>query len=704
MNTPDNNKEPIGSPVAIKPVSFRPGRRRRGPQGAFRARWIISSILALLLILLCASAWFVFTARQVVIRIEPETDHISIRGAMAAPKIGEHFLLLPGEYRLKAERQCFRPLDESFKVTDARSQNFVFSMTKLPGRLSVRTHRADDPSIHLPGASVMIDRQEVGQTPTDDLAVNPGQRTVRIRADKYQELTTEIEVTGCGTRKALDLALVPDWSNIEVDSVPTGALVTVNGQAAGATPLTLELAAGKHELVLTAAKFKPWRKVIAVAANEPGSLETIHLQPADGTLTVQTNPAGANVMVGGKFAGRTPLKVNLSPETPHAIHIYKTGYEKANRKIKLTRAESRTLTIALKPKLGIINFTVEPPDAEIVVDGKSMGKVPKQMQLLAVEHRLEIKKQGYQSYRTRITPRPGFAQQVNIRLAAASSGKRNVSRPITMIKAKNGYEMKLIRPRAYAMGSSRREQGRRSNETLRRIDLQRPFYMGIREVTNKEFRQYTTSHHSGKFKTHSLDSPDLPVTGVTWEQAALFCNWLSAREGLTPVYVLKGGKLVSAHPVGTGYRLPTEAEWEYCTRFFKDKADLKYPWGNRFPPGPKSGNFADESAKDLLSVYLMGYNDGYPVISPPAKFEANPLGLYDLGGNVAEWCHDYYTIYPYDSAKLYKDPVGPGEGKHHVIRGSSWQQSSISALRSSYRDYSDGKRKDLGFRVARYLK
>jgi formylglycine-generating enzyme required for sulfatase activity len=704
LKTTDDNKGPIGSPVAIKPVAFRPGRGQRGPQTASRTRWIIGCALALLLIMLCTSAWFVFTARQVVIRVEPEPDLISIQGTMAAPKFGEHFLLRPGEYRLKAERQCFRPLDEGFRVSDAKSQNFVFSMTRLPGLLTVKTHRVDDPAMYLEGATIIIDGQEVGQSPAADLEVKPGRRAVIIRSEKYEELATAIDVSGCGTRQALDLALVPGWSNIEVDSVPTNAVVTVNGQAAGATPLILELAAGEHELVLTAARFKPWREIIVVKANEPRSLETIHLQPADGILTVQTDPVGANVMIGGKFAGRTPLEVNLSPEIRHVIDIYKTGYEKANRKVKLTSAEIRTLTIALKPKLGVINFTVEPPDAEIVVDGKSMGRVPKQMQLLAVEHQLEIRKPGYQTYRTRITPRPGFAQQIKIRLAAASSGKTDARHPLTMIKAKNGYAMKLIRPRGYTMGSSRREQGRRSNETLRSIDLQRPFYIGLREVTNKEFRQYSSNHHSGEFKSHNLNSPELPVAGVTWEQAALFCNWLSTREGLPPIYVLKGGQLVSANPVGIGYRLPTEAEWEYCARFDKEKVDLKYPWGNHFPPGPKSGNFADESARDLLALYLMGYNDGHPAIAPPEKFKANLLGLYDLGGNAAEWCHDYYSIYPYDAAKVYRDPVGPAEGKHHVIRGSSWQQSSISALRSAYRDYSDGKRVDLGFRVARYLK
>jgi formylglycine-generating enzyme required for sulfatase activity len=697
----DNNKEHIGTPVEIKPLSFRPGRRHRGLKSTSRARWIVSLTLAVLLILLCVSAWFVFTARQVIIRIEPEPEQISIQGGMATPKFGDHYLLRPGEYRLQAERQCFQLLDESVTVTDAKSQDFVFAMTKMPGLLSFKAHRSDKPTVSLEGARIFIDGQEVGQTPDTDLEINPGRWSVLIRADNYQDLETELEVNGCGARQTLDLALVPGWSDIAIDSVPRGARIIVNGKFAGSTPLTIEFPAGEHELVLTAEGFKPWREVIAVKANQPRKLETVQLQPADGSLTVRTNPAGANVMVGNSFAGRTPLELKLTAETQHLIHIYKAGYEKANRQVKLISEESKTLTIALKPKLGVLNFVVQPHGAEILVDGKSRGPVPRQMRLVAVEHQIEIKKMGYQSYRTRITPRPGFPQEIRITLTNPSSAKKS---PEMIIKAKNGYELKLVRPSGFTMGSSRREQGRRSNETLRKVNLQRPFYIGIREVTNKEFKQFSAGHNSGKFKTYRLNRPELPVVGVTWEQAALFCNWLSTREALPPVYILKAGKLAAADPVGTGYRLPTEAEWEFSTRFNKNRANWKYPWGNKFPPGPKSGNFADESAKDLLSSYLVAYNDGYPVMAPPAKFKTNQLGLYDLGGNAAEWCHDYYSIYPYDSQKVYKDPMGPEEGKHHIIRGSSWRHSSISVLRSSYRDYSDAKRVDLGFRISRYLK
>jgi formylglycine-generating enzyme required for sulfatase activity len=200
--------------------------------------------------------------------------------------------------------------------------------------------------------------------------------------------------------------------------------------------------------------------------------------------------------------------------------------------------------------------------------------------------------------------------------------------------------------------------------------------MGIQEVTNKEFREFMAQHHSGTFKSKHLNRDDQPVVRITWEQAALFCNWVSAKESLSPAYIKKGEKLIAVEPLNTGYRLPTEAEWEYCARFSHTQTSLKYPWGQQFPPKQLSGNYSDQSAKDLLPNVLKGYNDQYATTAPPAKFKPNGLGLYDMGVN----------------------------GKHHVIRGSGWKHGSIGTLRLAYRSYGDDKREDVGFRVCRYLK
>jgi formylglycine-generating enzyme required for sulfatase activity len=662
---------------------------------------LLITALGTSLLLLCASAWFVFTARQVVIQIAPEPDQISIRGGFPAPKIGDYYLMRPGEYVLEVTKECFETLQNQILVSTEKKQDFEFTMTKQPGRLSFQTHQADEPSIRLEGALILIEGKERGRTPLAELAVKPGRKSITVQAENYQALHTEVKVAGCGELQEFDLALIPGWAEISLQSEPEGASVSVDGKSIGNTPLTLKLLEGRHDLEVQLDRFKPWHTRLAVVANQPQTLETVRLQPADGQLAVRTKPSGANVMLDKIYVGQTPIELSLTADKTHLIHISKAGYEKALRKVKLLSEESKALSVALKPKLGVINFVVQPPDAKLFVDGKPMGPVPTRLRLVAVEHQLEIKKPGYRAYQTRITPRPGFPQEINIALTKLLSSPKA---PAGIIRAKNGYELKLVRPQSFTMGSSRREQGRRSNETLRNIKLQRPFYIGVREVNNKEFRQFLAAHNSGSFRKQSLGRDQLPVVQLTWEQAALFCNWLSVKESLPPVYVTIGGRLTASDPVGIGYRLPTEAEWEYCARFNKNKTEMKYPWGGKYPPPAGSGNFADESARDLLASHLPAYNDGYAVSAPSAKFKANALGLYDLGGNVSEWCHDYYSIYPYNARKVYIDPMGPKEGKHHVIKGSSWMQAGISELRLSYRDYSDTKRSDLGFRIGRYMK
>jgi formylglycine-generating enzyme required for sulfatase activity len=686
--------------LEIEPLSFRADRRSQRAGSLRRHQRFIVPVIGLGLFLLLAAVWFVFTAKQISLAIEPVPDRISIGGSLLAPRFGGRYLLRPGRYILRASKKCYQPLEQPFEVGEAKSQSVEFQMEKLPGRLSVQTHPSDKPTQPLHGARVMIDGQPVGITPLANLEVKAGRRALQIQADNYQDIKTELQITGCAQEQSVDYALVPGWSDVFISSIPQGAAVSVDGHPAGRTPLKIELPQGNYLVALSAEGFKSWTTRLAVGLNQPLSLKDIRLQPADGTLALQTRPPGANVTVDQKFVGETPLEVQFAADIEHEIWISKAGYEKASRRVQVPSGKLKALTVELSPELGIIHFVVEPADAQLRVDGKSYGAVPPKLELVAIGHELEIEKQGYQPYQTRITPRPGYPQEIKIvlsRLEAKPTG------PADAITAKNGYPLRLIHPQPFTMGASRREQGRRANETLRKINLVRPFYMGVREVTNKEFKEFLAGHNSGAFKEQSLSQEDHPVVQVTWEQAAQFCNWLSAKESLPPVYIQKENVLVAAEPLTAGYRLPTEAEWEFCARSTPNQALLKYPWGDLFPPTSPSGNYADISAKDLLPAYLENYNDGYPVTAPVAKFKPSALQLYDLGGNVAEWCHDFYTIYTYNENRIDIDPAGPRQGQHHVVKGSSWQSASISQLRLAFRDYSDGKRADLGFRICRYL-
>lgn len=689
------------TPLKIEPIPFRSKPPSKRPKPVVMFRRIVGVLIGLVLMFLCLSAWFVFTARQVVIDIDPVPERIEFSGSILTPKIGSYYLMRPGKYTLEALKECFLPLDHTFWVGDEKHQNLRLKMQQRPGRLMIRAYDSGNREKHILGAQVYVDGSVVGSTPMENFEIPPGPHHVEIQAENYQNFQTDIGVEGCDKFQEFSLVLLPGWSDITVGSVPVDATVWVDGKSFGKTPLRTQLLPGSYLLEISADGFKTWQQRLVVKPNEPQDIKDVRLQPADGKLTINTQPAGANIIIDGTFVGQTPLTLDLSPDQRHVVQISKVGYEKANRNVRVASAASKQLDVNLKPRRGIVQLSVEPSGTELIIDGKSWGVVPKKLNLIAVEHKLEFKKKGFRPYQIRITPQPGFPKQLTVALKKKEAFQKTA--PLVMT-TQTGYRLKLIRPGAYTMGSSRREQGHRSNETLRKVKLTRPFYMGLKEVSNQAFKEFMAQHNSGLFKSQRLNNASQPAVRVTWEQAARFCNWLSAKSSLPPAYVQQGNTLIAVEPLNTGYRLPTEAEWAYCARFVGKQAFSKYPWGNKFPPVQLSGNYSDQSAKNLLPNVLKGYNDGYVTAAPPGKFKSNFLGLYDMGGNVAEWCHDVYSIYSYDPKKTYVNPSGPKNGKHHVIRGSSWKHGSITTLRLAYRSYGDDKREDVGFRVCRYLK
>jgi formylglycine-generating enzyme required for sulfatase activity len=647
--------------------------------------------------------WYVFTARQVSIKVDPPPEQMVIKGSLIAPRWGTDYLLRPGTYTLWAGRSCYKPLQVNFTVDRDNGAVYEYRMQKQPGRVTLKAYSLNNPEVSVTEAEVFLDGQALGMIPLKEINAPAGRRHIEIRAVKYLPFHLETTVDGCGQHQTLDAALTPAWAVVRVSSRPPGAAVMIDGHAMGQTPTALELTQGTYELQLQASGYNTWTQSLKVTANEPQTLEEIVLTPADGKVHLKSRPAGATVMVARQYAGQTPLELTLPAKKELLVQFSKSGYATVKRHVLLEPNGEETVAVELPPVKGLVHFEVAPLGAELVINGRSMGAVPAKLSLLAVAHRLEIKKEGYISHRTKLTPRPDLPQVIRVTLApVGAAGQADPERMPGIITAPNGSQLTLIRGQAFTMGASRREQGRRANETLRRIVLNRPFYMGVTEVTNKEFRQFSPQHNSGMVKTHTLNLDEQPVVNVTWDQAARFCNWLSEKAALPMAYVEKEGHLAAVVPMTTGFRLPTEAEWSYCARVTAPDKTIKYAWGKGFPPSPRAGNFADYSAKGLLPNVIANYNDGYPATAPTAKFYANGNGLFDMGGNVAEWCHDVYIIYRSKPDHISTDPMGPEAGKLRVIRDAGWKDAGITALRLTYRDYGNKKRDDLGFRICRY--
>jgi formylglycine-generating enzyme required for sulfatase activity len=286
------------------------------------------------------------------------------------------------------------------------------------------------------------------------------------------------------------------------------------------------------------------------------------------------------------------------------------------------------------------------------------------------------------------------AVRANLKLEGPAGMAKSITSP-------QGAELVLVGPGRFTMGASRREPGRRANEVRREVQITRPFYMAVHEVSNREFREFASGHLSGAFGGYNLEIDHHPVVNVTWENAVRYCNWLSEKAGLPPVYVVRGGTLTPRSPLPYGYRLPTEAEWVWAARYPDSATAQKYAWGSSLPVPHQAGNYGDRSAENVLRGSIPDYRDGFPATAPVGSFKANALGIFNLGGNVSEWVQDIYAFAPTAPGTVERDPIGPTTGPFHVIKGASWMDTSVTEIRLSYRDYGNTARPDVGFRIVR---
>jgi formylglycine-generating enzyme required for sulfatase activity len=238
--------------------------------------------------------------------------------------------------------------------------------------------------------------------------------------------------------------------------------------------------------------------------------------------------------------------------------------------------------------------------------------------------------------------------------------------PGNRVASRNGVETVLIPGGTLVMGSRRGE----IDESPHQVSVG-SFYMDRCEVTQEHYeRVMGAGQNPSRWK-----GPRNPVEQIRWPQAIAYCNARSQLEGLTPAYNLETGQCDFE---ASGYRLPTEAEWEYAARagttteysFGDNPAELKrYAWFKGSSPLRRP--------------------------SPVGQKEPNPWGLYDMYGNVCEWCHDFYQEDYYHQSPS-QDPRGPTTGETRVLRGGSWN-SKADECRSAYRLYEAPVYRDICF-------
>jgi len=250
--------------------------------------------------------------------------------------------------------------------------------------------------------------------------------------------------------------------------------------------------------------------------------------------------------------------------------------------------------------------------------------------------------------------------------------------------------LSLVPAGQFLMGSPTTEINRFNNETLHKVTITKPFYLGSIPVTQELWEGLMGNNPSTNTK-----GPKLPITDVSWHDCQLFINKLNA---------LTSG----------GFRLPTEAEWEYACRagttsatFFgetmsPDDANIRVSLSLQALPG-QNAKPKLKFGESEMKKFSAGINFPRPqtILKPPGNYLPNPFGLYDMHGNIWEWCNDWYGVYPKENVV---DPCGPKSAKRRIFRGSSYIAEE-ALLRAAFRgmDSPSEAYRLLGFRIAKTI-
>lgn len=567
-------------------------------------------------------------------------------------------------------------------------KNFPLELSELPGHLVINILGDKN---NLLKTAWKINGRDTTRSAMLDLELEAGTYTVNINNPFFlpKELTVEIKRH---EKTKLNIALQPVNGRLNVFSRPVGAEVFLNEKLIGKTPLESSQNGGVYSLRITADNYVDSIDKFEITHANSKLKRSYQLARIKAKIVPKLTPKGGRLIVNGSLS-KGPIF--LSTNVEHRLIYMKHGYYPSTKKIKFLSDQEKEISFQLKPEFGKVIIS-SLPLSTIWINNKDYGKNAITVSLPAVTQQIVFKKKGYRSVSKTINPTGKFVQKVSAKLLTEYQARlQEAPRELTI---QNGIKLKLfINPGHLKMGAPRSEKGQRANEFQKKIKLTKSFYASIFEITNGQY---------GKFKPSlkkSLGADNIPVTSIDWNEAASFCNWLSKNEGLQLFYKIENGRVNGFNKNTDGYRLLSEAEWEWLSRMAGKTKQTTFSWGNEMIIPPNAANIADEGAKGQMTFYVPNYNDGYLSAAPVGSFKKEPSGLYDIAGNVSEWVHDIYSIMPPMEDTISENPLGAESGPSHVVKGANFRSGSITILRPSYREGLTTGRDDVGFRVGRYL-
>ena len=518
----------------------------------------------------------------------------------------------------------------------------------------------------------------------DNIKLKKGAHSYEISSNNHLTYKSNFEIEKYTDELLIPVILKKIDKSLQISSNPNNAKVFLNNAELGVTPLSINLDRSNNEIILKKAGYK--EKKVKYFVNDNNKSEINYLLDEDENLiSLSSNPPSASVFLDDEYVGITPIKFpNIKKGT---IKIKKYGYRD---KLISPNNQTKTINTTLEKDMAEVQFSSNVP-AKVILNGRYIGSTPLKKDIQKIKHKISYEALGHRSIRESFEPLNDKVQiyknLLTDKQASLIDSKNNSTNSI-------GSKLILMNPGSITMGSPKRESRRDINELQKKVKITKHFFISKNLITENQYK---------KFKK-STSASNLPVNNVSWIDAAKFCNWLSRKEGLDQFYIIKGDRLLYFNTKSNGYRLPTEAEWEYAAKSNNPtQGELIYAWGSDRQIRKLVGNIADQTTEGVLANFVPDYDDGYLERSPVGSFRSNQNGLNDITGNLSEWVNDFYSIEIIDPSEIFTDYIGPTVGTTHVIKGSNHYSSTPLQLGLSYRTYGNAENELIGFRIARWI-
>lgn len=501
------------------------------------------------------------------------------------------------------------------------------------------------------GARVVIDgveKEHMSPCTTDKLL--SGTHTVRITMNRYAPMVRQVQIAD-GQTTSLDVDLVAKYADLTIRSLQ-GADIYINGTKCGATTYNEALDEGIYDIEVRMQAHRTVTKQVQIEANNP---QTITLEPIPiyGSLDVVSSPIEARISINGKDYGLTPNTIDNLLIGDYTVVLSKAGCGSVTRSVTITENGNTMLDETLPQGMEMTIGTGAIGD-KVYVDGRYVGESPLTQSMSFGTHTCYADRNGKRS----------GTKTVNVVQNGATHVELSFFDNFTCTANGVSFEMVYVEGGEFMMGATA-EQGSDAFDAEKPVHSVRlsDYYIGKYEVTQALWKAVMGTNPS-----YFTSNKQNPVEQVSWNDCQEFLRKLNA-------ICHNNGSL----PKDKNFYLPTEAQWEYAARGGKKSKGYKYSGSNSI---------------DKVAWY--GNNSNYKTHVVGSK-SSNELGIYDMSGNVYEWCQDWYGSY---TSAIQHNPKGAASGSFRVSRGGSCYDNARHCRVSDRNDSTPADRNNyLGLRL-----